>query len=217
LAPTQDPESTFFYSSYTSSSLAYGGAPAGSGPFPLVVFSHGYGGCGTQSLSFTEKLARHGYVVAAPDHKDALCSVEGAAPSGIDFGGVMVNFLNFAVPATRTDQTEIDRWADLEYLIGQMLQHPQFGPVIDDTKIGGVGHSLGGYAVLGLGGAWISWKDARIKAVLGFSPYMEPFLLHQGLAQVQVPVMYQGAGLRVISTARRFGLTETPEMAEMRS
>ena len=192
--PTQDPESTYFYACDMSGSVAYGGTPASSGTFPLVVFSHGYGGCGIQSLFFTEELARHGYVVAAPDHKDALlCSVDGSAPSGSDFASVMVNFLEFANPSAWTDQTEIDRRTDLEYLIGQMLQHPQFGPIIDATKIGGSGHSLGGYAVLGLGGAWISWKDVRIKAVLGFSPYVEPFLLHQGLSQVQVPVMYQGA------------------------
>jgi predicted dienelactone hydrolase len=41
-------------------------------PAPLIAFSHGDLGCGLQSIAFTEELARHGYVVAAPDHADAF-------------------------------------------------------------------------------------------------------------------------------------------------
>lgn len=37
-------------------------------PRPVVVFSHGYSGLGYQTYSLTEHLARHGYVVVAPDH-----------------------------------------------------------------------------------------------------------------------------------------------------
>ncbi len=178
-----------------SSSLSHGGAPATCATFPLVVFSHGFGGCGTQSLFFTEELARHGYVVAAPDHQDALCSVDGNSPSGTNFNFTIPNFLN---PATWTDQTEVDRRADLGSLIDQLLQHPQFGPVIDSTKIGAAGHSLGGYSVLGLGGAWPSWKDSRIKAVLTFAPYVAPLLINQRLTLVNVGVMYQTAQFDVL-------------------
>src|SRR5690349_19494483 len=42
--------------------------PAPGGPWPLVVFSHGYGGIRFQSFFLTEQLASHGFVVAAPDH-----------------------------------------------------------------------------------------------------------------------------------------------------
>src|SRR5689334_21669106 len=38
------------------------------GPFPLVSFSHGFGGIRYQSLFLTERLATHGFVVVAPDH-----------------------------------------------------------------------------------------------------------------------------------------------------
>jgi predicted dienelactone hydrolase len=38
------------------------------GPFPLVLFSHGYGGHRRQSTFLCTHLASHGYVVAAPDH-----------------------------------------------------------------------------------------------------------------------------------------------------
>ena len=38
------------------------------GRFPLVVFSHGWGGHRRQTTHFCTHLASHGYVVASPDH-----------------------------------------------------------------------------------------------------------------------------------------------------
>ncbi len=37
-------------------------------PYPLVAFSHGFGGIRYQSTFLTEHLASHGFVVIAPDH-----------------------------------------------------------------------------------------------------------------------------------------------------
>ena len=44
------------------------GLTVAQGRFPLVVFSHGYGGLRTQSSFLTAHLASWGFVVAAPDH-----------------------------------------------------------------------------------------------------------------------------------------------------
>ena len=49
-------------------SIARDAPPAACPRVPLVLFSHGLGGCGLQSTFLTEELARRGYVVAAPDH-----------------------------------------------------------------------------------------------------------------------------------------------------
>lgn len=43
-------------------------APPAAGPWPLVLFSHGFNGIKEQSMSFTEHLASHGFVVAGMDH-----------------------------------------------------------------------------------------------------------------------------------------------------
>ena len=77
--PTASAVTAFAYSRDISSTLAKDGQPlAACGPFPLVVFSHGLGGCGTQSIFLTETLARKGYVVVGPDYHDAfLCHVDG--------------------------------------------------------------------------------------------------------------------------------------------
>lgn len=168
--------------------LAKGGEASNCGPFPLVVFSHGLAGCGTQTLFFTEELARRGYVVAAPDHEDAGCSVDGSGtleikpPEG-----------NLFDPASWTDQTYAGRRDDLQLLLQQMLASEKFGPMIDADRIGAVGHSVGGYTALGMAGAWPSWNDDRIKAVLLFSPYALPFTAQSTLGGVDIPVMYQGA------------------------
>ena len=66
------------------------------------------------------------------------------------------------------------------------------GVPIDSSRVGISGHSLGGYTALGLAGAWPSWKDLRIKAVLALSPHCSPFLLKGDLGHMDIPVMYQG-------------------------
>jgi predicted dienelactone hydrolase len=156
--------------------------------FPLVLFSHGLDGCGTQSVFFTESLAAAGYVVAAPDHRDASCSVEGARIPRMHFPRAL-----FTNPGRWTASTYADRRADLEKALDWILRSEDFGPMIDASRIGAAGHSLGGYSVLGLAGAWESWRDPRIGAVLVFAPYVKPFLRPERLASLDVPVMYQGA------------------------
>jgi hypothetical protein len=49
--------------------------------------------------------------------------------------------------------------------------------------------------VLGLAGAWSSWRLPGVKAVLALSPYSQPFLTHGTLSGLTAPVMYQGGTL----------------------
>lgn len=49
--------------------------------YPLIIFSHGDGGCGTQSSFLTDALSAKGYVVVAPNHSDAHCGRGGALRS----------------------------------------------------------------------------------------------------------------------------------------
>src|SRR5262245_37811322 len=46
--------------------------PSPPGPAPLILFSHGYHGCNTQSTFLMTELANAGYLV--PNHKDAFCA-----------------------------------------------------------------------------------------------------------------------------------------------
>jgi predicted dienelactone hydrolase len=186
--PSGAAQTTFQYTSDTATTLAHNGSPlAGCGAFPLVIFSHGLGGCGTQSLFITETLARQGYVVAAPDHADADCRVDGS-------GGQLSQEQEPSIfdPKTWTDTTYVGRKDDMELAISLMTAGAWAG-VTDANRIGVVGHSLGGYTALGVAGGWSSWRDARIKAALLLSPYSLPFSIKETLGDVTAPLMYQGA------------------------
>ena len=193
--PTTAPASLYSYSPRFSGMVALD-APPGTAchtPVPLVVFSHGFTGCGMQSIALTEELARHGYVVAAPDHADALfCHIDPEAagpPSRLERP-------SFSRAETWSDATFADRRADIEATIDGLLADKDFRDVIDAQKIGAMGHSLGGYTVVGMAGGWASWRDPRIRAVLALSPYVRPFEVHHTLQGIRVPLMYQGRHAR---------------------
>ena len=154
----------------------------------LVLFSHGLGGCALQTLFFTEELARHGYIVAAPDHRDAVCAI---GSDDQKFGNMRTD-QSFLEPQRWTERSEIDRLHDLRAVIRLVMEDSQLGAAADVQRIGAVGHSLGAYAALALAGGWPSWKHAGVKAVLAFSPYLLPFISQGSLARLGVPVMYQG-------------------------
>jgi predicted dienelactone hydrolase len=186
--PTDDTPSLQSYgqcSLYTIGEFSRNGNISKKGPFPLVIFSHGYGGCGLQSVFFTEELARHGYIVVAPDHIDARLAIS-------EFG-----LSQFSNPKAFTDASFVDRRDDVRAGIDEFLRlNNQKGSIfegtIDPAKIGMSGHSLGGYTTMGVIGGWDSWHDARIAAALMLSPYIEPYIENNDIGKVDIPVMYQG-------------------------
>jgi predicted dienelactone hydrolase len=194
--PTTAPITQYAYSSNFSGLVALNAQASKvcGRAVPLVVFSHGDLGCGLQSISFTEELARRGYVVAAPDHADAFLCHIAKVPSVPSHRAAQPNFL---APDTWTDATFRDRRNDIAATINAVLSNSDFQPVIDSQNIGAAGHSLGGYTVVGMAGGWTSWVDSRIRAVLALSPYVMPFQVRQTLGSVHVPLMYQGGTLDV--------------------
>ncbi len=169
--------------------------PAGAAPpegYPLILFSHGFLGCGTQSLALTEGLAQRGYLVLAPDHRDAACGAR-ERRRYFETPSALWSKEPFFDPTAWSEATYRDRAADLEAILDTITKAGAFqGVPIDRSRIGLAGHSLGGYTVLGLAGAWPSWKDPRVKAVLAVSPYCTPYIRKGDLSHLDVPVMYQG-------------------------
>ena len=161
----------------------------GSARHAVLIFSHGFGGCATQSKFLTTALAAHGYWVFAPNHKDARC---GGARSG---GGRPD--APFREPEQWSDRSFIDRRDDVRAIQQALATSPDFASRVDLGRLGYIGHSLGGYTMVGLAGGWTSWKTPGVKAVLALSPYTEPFLVHGTLRGVSAPVMYQGGTLDV--------------------
>lgn len=151
---------------------------------PLVIFSHGFHGCATQSRFLMTALASAGYVVLAPNHRDASCGGKGA--------GFERATQPFREPEKWNENTYRDRARDIAHLVDAAAGDPIFDRRVDFSRIGLAGHSLGGYTVLGLAGSWPSWKLPHVKAVLAMSPYAEPYNLHDTLRNLAAPVMYQG-------------------------
>jgi len=186
--------------------------PTGATPdtgYPAIVFSHGFSGCNTQSTFLMEALAQAGYLVLAPNHKDARCGSAREQEKRWYPGKLLGSRPQepFRKEGAWSDATYKDRAADIKALLDAVLGGKSFqGIAVDSHRISIAGHSLGGYTALGLAGAWPSWKDRRIKAVLAMAAYCSPYVLKGDLRHMNVPVMYQGGtrDLGVTPTVKRF-------------
>jgi predicted dienelactone hydrolase len=157
---------------------------------PVLIFSHGFHGCATQSSFLMEAFAAAGYLVLAPNHRDAVCN-----------GGAARETEPPALPFREfgrwTDATYRDRADDIRAIVDALRTDERLRTRADVSRLGLVGHSLGGYTVLGMGGAWSTWKLDGVRAVLALSPYSMPFVAARTLRDLSSPVMYQGGTLDI--------------------
>jgi predicted dienelactone hydrolase len=164
--------------------------PKTPGPWPLVIFSHGYHGSSQQSTFLTVALADHGYLVIAPNHRDSY-------RFGVANAGLEAPQASFAHVRTWNSTIYKDRGDDIHRLVAALKQNETYKKSIDWNKVALAGHSLGGYTVLGLGGAWKGWYLPEVKAIIALSPYAAPFIQANTLTALSVPVLYQGGTLDV--------------------
>jgi dienelactone hydrolase len=122
--------------------------PDGPGPFPLVLFSHGFSGSGAGYSDLLRALASAGYVVAAPDFPATSAN----APGG---------------PRREIDPPE-NQPGDVRFVLGEMLRlndergDPLSGR-IDPVRIGAAGHSMGAGVTMGVGYNTCC-RDERVQA-----------------------------------------------------
>ena len=157
--------------------------PASHEAAPVVVYSHGFGGCPTQPAYFLKALAKHGYVVVSPRHRDAGCGKRTPRTS----------MLAFDQPSRWSDDSYVDRRDDVHAVEIALRDDPRFNRRIDFTRLAYAGHSLGGYTAVALAGGWSTWGgEFTPRAVLALCPYVKPFMLSNTLGNVHVPIMFQG-------------------------
>jgi dienelactone hydrolase len=118
--------------------------PTTGGPFPLIVFAHGFGLVGTDYHALLRAWAAHGYVVAAPNFPLSSSDADGGA-SIADF---------------------YEQPLDLSFVITAMIKLK--GDHVDPRHVGVAGHSLGGVTVLGLTNNTCC-RDPRVKAAVAMA------------------------------------------------
>ncbi len=181
------------------------GAPVAEVPLKgLILLSHGTGGTELNHHNLATRLARDGYLVAAPRHPGDNWQDRSLISSGRYFS---------------------ERPRQLSRVLDALLASPEWATRIPAGRIGAVGHSAGGYSVLALAGAQaeplraaqhcrtvqddpgfcslakgpagtqttpsqpepVSVPDPRIRAVVALAP-MAVVFTPESLAAIQVPV-----------------------------
>jgi dienelactone hydrolase len=136
------------YMGATYTTNAYRDVPVATGRFPLVVFSHGYGGFRDQSTFLTTWLASWGFVVAAPDLVDNdLTAVLGGTHSTSDANDLAEDESTISLMASNDGD-----------VTGFLHGH------LDLARIAAIGHSLGGALSEALAVA-----DPRVKTFIGMA------------------------------------------------
>lgn len=174
------------------------------GAYPLVLFSHGTGGIKSSNTSTFMELASHGYVVGSIDHPyhslftigddGKLVRIDPAYWQ--EYMSVVKHTVDAAMRYQLTQKWLALRAADMNFVIDTILaqvnnDNAAVYRLIDPTKIGVFGHSLGGgesgqvarmrndiSAVINLDGdlhgEYVAFKDGQ--EVLNDQPFPAPLL-----------------------------------------
>lgn len=149
--------------------------PEAQGPFPVIIFSHGYGGSKDAYSFLTRTWAEHGYVTLQPNHEDAH------ALRKLWLGGWR---LRKSMDKALNDPAAWDgRVRDLAFLMDAMTglprRAPQLSGKLDVHRVGIGGHSFGAFTAMLVAGVTVnvpngprhkSYADPRPRAFLVLSP-----------------------------------------------
>lgn len=105
------------------------------GPYPVIIFSHGYTMASGSISSYCAALASHGYVVIAPNH------------TGISGYSTLADGTILTCCAPRGLDLFMHAADDIQQLLAHIATKPQTIPalaIMDLNNIGMCGHSMGG-------------------------------------------------------------------------
>ncbi|MSP91025.1 MAG: hypothetical protein EXR79_04350 [Myxococcales bacterium] len=181
-------------------------------PYPIILFSHGFKGVNTQSVSLIEHLASHGYVVVAPNH-------------------VGNTLFDFTAKDKDVANAAIERANDVRFAYDEALKLNAKGDLagsMDSANVAMTGHSFGAWTALVVAGGevdvdaakaacaagsksdifckylgfWppgstikLSEKIPGLKAAIAWAPAGYSSFGDKGLALVKVPVFVMGGTL----------------------
>jgi predicted dienelactone hydrolase len=176
--------------------------PEGSGPFPVVVVSHGAGGDWDTHFAQAKHLASHGYAVLCLEH---VGSNRERMTSGLR---LMKN-----LDAMIHDADEVlARPKDVSFALDRANEwnrdHPKMKNRLDLGRVGMMGHSFGAYTTMVVCGMrpaldWLTPRiepgkglgpdqtDARVRCGVALSPQGvgEPFFIQESFASLKAPLL----------------------------
>jgi len=171
-------------------------APA-AGPFPLVIYSHGGGGCGIMGATYAEALAEAGFVVVAPDHADEfqVSTSDGKVTADRERALEWVQWARGVSrdryqgrPSLKSSHRPAEVKITLSYTLAQSADPASdLHGLVDADKIGIMGVSYGAWTTQAMAGYYGLFRDDRIKAAvpLADTPMPPP----GRLANIKVPLM----------------------------
>jgi dienelactone hydrolase len=157
-APSRKLVTTIYYPAATSSSGQPAKLAAG-GPFPMLMYSHGYSSGRDEASPVAKRAASYGYIVVAPDFPLTNLLANGGAPDVSDAA---------------------NQPRDVSFLIDQLLSFSRdskhvLANAVDETRIGALGVSLGGLTTL-LVSFHPKLHDPRIKVAMPIAALSAFFL-----------------------------------------
>lgn len=190
---------------------------------PLIVFSHGAAGIKSSNESLYNELASHGYVVCSIDHtyQCLYTTDENGHTTWIDMGFMRELNAEDAKSDRQRSYEYYKKWmdirtGDINFVIDYILSKAGKNDaetvyrLVDNKKIGVIGHSLGGSAALGIG----RMRD-DVSAVIALeSPFMCDIEGVEGGEFVWNDEPYPIPVLNVYSDSSWSHLDEWPQYAE---
>ena len=161
-------------------------------PYPILLFSHGYGGFRAQNTNQAQELASHGFIVVGVEH------TYGAVVTVFPDGRV-ADHNPETIPDGLSEQGSLNatralgqQWSqDLKFVLDSLLSVNRGAPselsptLFDGERVAAFGHSTGG-------GAAIEFcaQDTRCDAVLTMDAFMKPVSAHTLEGGLDVPAVH---------------------------
>ena len=165
------------------------------GPFPLIIFSHGGGGCAVNGAVFAEELAAHGFAVAGCDHADEFTAgrSDGTLPPDRDRAREWVRWAHGVSAGTKKtayDHRPREIAATIDAVLAESANEksPLHG-MVDPERIGMTGVSFGAWTALAVSGTIPFYRDPRIKAVAPIAGPAGKGAMIDRTAGVRIPLL----------------------------